>query len=371
MPRPLIRYLVSSPFGDIPADKDTWDSPLEGDELKTPYKIYFYSIKDFLLRDNSKLLLLSISKNIGKEIQPKEIDEILIRIEKHGILYHPASIEIICKDNRVKFCLNVAVSDLGRYWLKKEYNTIEELHTKFNLPYLPKTYFFGEFNSMSFLLEDWFDGYHEFHLSIDNKGKQQLKLWDFNKGYKYLYPEESFEIYKQASKILTSYYELEDFSQILGWHQAAGDFVAKIENMKVDVRLTTARQHGPFIGFTDLNTLNPILALLYFFLNLTLKMRLDKLDGIGEAAWADDLCIEATLTGFSEAMQSRKNLKSYLNFEVKDFLRLMHSFSQKELKRIVSPLIEQYKNTSDYPIIITNLDRHIEKLLNTLQNFLE
>ncbi|MGB9715498.1 MAG: hypothetical protein ACPL1G_03720 [Thermodesulfovibrionales bacterium] len=369
--QPFIKYLVSSPYGDIHVDKERWDFPLEGDELKTPYKIYFHSIKDFLLRDDYKLLISSIVKKLGKEIFQKEIQEILIRSEKHGAFYHPASIELVLLDNRVKFGLNVAISDVGKYWIKKEYYTLKKLHNKFNLPYLPKVYFFDEFNSMSFLLEDWFEGYHEFHISKDKIGNHKLKLWDFDKGYKYLSPEESYEIYKQASKILTSYYDLEDFSQILAWHHAAGDFVGKIEGKNIDVRLTTARQYGPFIGFVDSSFLNPVLALLYFFLDLTLKMRLDKLDGTGEVTWADDICVEATIAGFFEAMGSKSNFKSCLNLDnVEEFLRLIQSFTEGELKNIISPLLEQYKNTSNHLLIRMNLDRHIEKLFTTLQNFL-
>jgi hypothetical protein len=369
--KPFIKYLVSSPYGDIPVDKRKWHLPLDGDALKTPYKRYFYSIRDFLLRDELKPLFKAASKKHGREIQRKDINEILIRAEKHGILYHPASIELILKEGKIKFGLNVAITDTGRYWLKEEFSVLQYLNTKFNMPYLPKVYLFLEQDSISFLLEDWFDDYHEFHLSVDNTGKQKIKLWDFNKGYKYLSSEEGFEIYKQASKILTSYYDIKDFSQILGWHHAAGDFVAKIEDRKVDVRLTTARQYEPFIGFTDSNVLNPILALLYFFLNLSLKMRMDKLDGTGEVAWADDICLEATFTGFFEAMQSKKDLKSYLNFDVKDFLKLISSFNQRELKSIFIPLIEQYRNTSDYSVIMLNLDEHIERLITILQNFLQ
>ncbi|MGQ9570628.1 MAG: hypothetical protein ACUVUQ_07265 [Thermodesulfovibrionales bacterium] len=369
--RPLIKYLVSSPYGDIPIDKNKWELPLEGDELKTSYKIYFNSIRDFLLKDESKLLLSVISKKLGSEVYQKEIHEILIRTEKHGVCYHPASIELILQDERVKFCLNVALSALGKYWLKKEYYTLEKLHNKFNLPYLPKTYFFGEFNSMFFLLEDWFEGYHEFHISKDNKGNQQLKLWDFDNGYKYLSVEEGSEIYKQASKILTCYYDLNDFSQILAWHHAAGDFVAKIDGKKIHVRLTTARHYEPFICFIDQGALNPILALLYFFLNLTLRMRLDKLDGIGEVIWADDIYIESIISGFFEALKSKEDLKAWMNFEkAEDFLRLIQSFTKRELKTIFSPLIEQYRDTSDYHIIMLNLEKHIEELLITLQNFL-
>lgn len=386
---PSIQYLISSPYGDIPADESRWDLPLEGDELKTPYRIYFHSIKDFLSKDEFKPLLSKISKELGEELQFKDIFEIIIRTEKHGVLYHPASVELILKDSRLKFGLNVAVSDTGRYWLKEEFGVLNKLHAKFALPYLPKVYSYGEFNTMSFLLEEWFEGYHEFHISRDEDGTQKLKLWDFDKGYKYLTSEQSFEIYKKASQILTLYYDLEDFSQVLAWHHAAGDFVVKIPPSpplpkgglggfmrprklsaeKIDIRLTTARQYEPFIGFIDSNALNPILALCYFFLNLTVKMRLDKIDGLGEVVWADDTCIESTLIGFFEAMQTKGNLKPYLNLaKAEDFLSLLQSFTQEELKTIIISLTDQYRDTSDYPVIMSNIDDHIDKLCITLQN---
>jgi len=413
---PSIRYLVSSPYGDIPADKKKWDLPLEGDELKTSYKIYFHSIKNFLLKDDLKPLLPIISKKTGKEIHFKEIYEIIVRSEKHGVLYHPASIEFILKGEKIKFGLNVAISDTGRVWLRKEFDTLQKLHSKFDLPYLPRVYFLGDANAMSFLLEDWFESYHEFHISIDKDGTQRLKLWDFDKGYRYLSPEQSFEIYKQVSQILTLYYDLKNFSQILAWHHAAGDFVVRIEDKAIghphpnpppsrgradrespssresesisfadkyplstggrglgggviNVRLTTVRRYEPFIGFTDKEALNPILALYYYFLNLTIRMRLDKLDGMGEVIWADDKCLEATLIGFFEVLKLKGDLKHYLNLNrAEDFLMLLQTFSQEELKSIINPLIDQYRNTNDSPVIIANLDKHIEEIYTTLQN---
>ena len=43
-------------------------------------------------------------------------------------------------------------------------------------------------------------------------------------------------------------------------------------------------------------------ALLVFFLNLTIRMRLDRQDGIGEIVWADDIAIKGTLQGFLEGL---------------------------------------------------------------------
>ncbi len=367
MSNPIIRYLVSSPHGDIPADENKWDLPLEGDTLKTSYRMYFHSIRGFLSQDEFKPFISLISQKLGKEVHLKEIHEIIIRTEKHGLLYHPASIESILTNSKVKFGLNVAISDMGRQWLKEECDVLLKLHTKFDLPYLPRVYCLGELNGMSFLLEDWFEGYHEFHISKDNEGKQQLKLWDFDHGYKHLSQEQSFEIYKKASKILTLYYDLEDFSQIFPWHHAAGDFVVKIEDKKIDVRLTTARRYEPFMGFIEKNTLNPILALCYYLLDLTIRMRLDKVEGLGEVIWADDTCVKATLTGFFEAFKLKVDLKNYFN-QAEDFLSLLQSFSQKELKNIFNPLIDHYRGTGDFRVIMSHRDEHTGELYSTLQN---
>jgi hypothetical protein len=386
MNKPLIRFLVSSPYGDIPADENKWDLPLEGDTQKTSYRTYFHAIRDFLSQDEFKSFLSSLSQKLGKEIHLKEVNEIIIRTEKHGLLYHPASVETILQGGKAKFCLNAAISNIGRNWLEEEYRALQKLHTKFDLPYLPRVYCFSELNTMSVLLEDWFEGYHEFHISKDNDGMQRLKLWDFCHGYKYLSPEQSFEIYRQASKILTLYYDPNDFSEIFPWHHAAGDFVVKIENQnnppsppftkggmgglpseQIDVRLTTARRYEPFMDFVDEDTLNPILALCYYLLNLTIRMRLDKVDGLGKAEWADDTCVKATLTGFFEALRLKGELKNYLGHS-DDFLRLLQSFSQKELKTIMNPLIDHYRGTGDFPVIITNLDHHVGVLNTTLQN---
>jgi hypothetical protein len=366
MSKPLIRYLVSSPHGDIPADEHKWDLPLEGDALETPYRIYFDSIREFLSKDEFRPFLSLISEKNRRRIFIDEVDELIIRTEKHGLFYHPASIELILKDGKVKFGLNVAVSDMGRHWLEEELNVLQKLHAKYDLPYLPKVYMFGEFNDMSFLLEDWFEGYHELHISKDHNGNQRLKLWDFCHGYKYLSSEQSFEIYNQASKILTLYYNLDDFSEISPWHHAAGDFVVKIMDSTVDVRLTTARRYEPFVGFLDQDTLNPVLALCYYLLNLTIRMRLDKLDGLGEVVWMDDGCVEATLRGFFEALKLKGAVTNSIG-KAEEFLTLLRSFSIDDLKTLVSPLLEQYRVTGDFPVIISNLDKHIEEIHVTLQ----
>ena len=365
MHTPRVIYLVSSPDGDVPADSDRWNLPLEGDPLQTSYKTYFHAIKDVLTQDGFKHLLGIIREILGRQIDLDHVNELIIRSEKHGALYHPASIDINLNEGTVEIGLHVAVTDKGKASLKEEFSVIRQLNDTWNLPYLPKVYRFVESDTMSFLLEEWFDGYHEFHISHDSEGKRTTKLWEFGRGYKNLSQEQTFEIYKQASKILTLYYDFQGFNEIYPWHHAAGDFVVKIDGNGTDVRLSTARRYGPLMHFGE-NT-NPFLALFYFFLNLSIRMRLDRIDGVGTLIWTDDSCVEATTMGFFEALQSKEDTTDLPGL-VEEFLRLVASFSQEELMGTFNPLEDHYTGSEDLPVIVNNLEAHIEKLYVTLQS---
>ncbi|MCG2721428.1 MAG: hypothetical protein L6290_05350 [Thermodesulfovibrionales bacterium] len=413
MKKPAIRYLVASPYGDVPVDDDKLDFPLEADPLKTPYRVYFRSISDFLLGNNCMPLLHSLNTAPGAEIQPHDIEEIVVRTEKHGALYHPASIEVVCRENRRKFGLNVAVTDTGKDFLKREFTLLTMLHEKFSLPYIPAPYFLDELDSMVFLIEEWFEGYHEFHIANTQNGGQKVKVWEYGKGDRFLSPEESAEIYRQASRILTLYYDVKNFRLIYPWHHAAGDFVVRIEDQnnspspnpshqgrgnkrdvfrqgkghsflipsplvgegegegyfqdKIDVRLTTVRGYELFLNI-DEDTVHPALALFYFLLHLSIQMRLDKLDGVGDTAWADDGCVDATLAGFFHGLDSRKDFRECCG-SAAEFLNLLRSFGRDDLKTTFRAVAAQFERTKDFPVIEKYLEDHIGRFFLTLQNF--
>lgn len=368
MQSPLIRFLVSSPYGDVPVDTDRLDLPLECDPLKTSYRAYFQSIRNFLEEGKCRRILEAMAERNGHEYNLKDVKEIIVRTEKHGALYHPASVELILNGSKMKFGLNVAVSETGREWLKREFDVISRINSKFALSYLPAVYSFDENGSASFLLEEWFEGYHEFHLTLREDGKHCVKLWEYGKGNRYLSDEESFQVYRQISKILTLYYDINDFSQIFPWHHAAGDFILSMEDDGIDVRLTTARQYEPYMVFQEKEGLNPVLALVFFFLNLTIKMRLDKLDGVGDTVWAEDSCLDATVKGFYEALRTKDALKADFD-SGEGFFDLLKSFGTEDLNAACQPLIDLYSGSADHAVIIANLDRHVSVLRTTLQNF--
>ena len=361
---PRVRYLVSAPCGDVPVDSERLDLPLECDPSRTPYRIYFQSIGD-LIKGNFDLLRKAAARRRGIEV---DMDEIIVRAEKHGTLYHPASLELIFGEDRLKFGLNVAFSEDGRDWLKKEFSVIQKIYTKYRLPYLPEVYFFYEEKAASFVLQEWFEGYHEFHISEGDGGRQVIRLWEFGKGYRKLSVAQSFEIYRQSAKILTLYYDTGDFSQIYPWHHAAGDFIAKVEDGGIDVRLTTARRYDPYMVFQKEETPNPIIALFYFLLNLVVRMRLDRLDGVGDIVWAGDFCLEACVRGFLDGLSLKGDQKKHFGSEGELFA-VLKSFRPEDLKIAYGPLIELYNGAGDHPVITANIERHAKKLYATLRNF--
>lgn len=369
MKKPAIRYFVASPAGDVPVDTGRLDYPLEVDPLKTPYRIYFRAISDFLTKANFQPLLEAVNNRLGTDFDLIALNEIIIRTEKHGALYHPASIECVLADKKVKFCLNVAVTESGRNALKKEFDVLQTLHKQYRLPYIPKPFLLDEADSMVFLLEEWFEDFHEFHIAKSEHGEERLKLWEYGKGDRFLSDKQSFEIYRQIAMILTLYYDIETCRMIFPWHHAAGDFVARIEDETlIDLRLTTTRGYEPFMGPSDEDIVHPALAMFYFLLHLSVQMRLDKLDGVGDIVWAEDKCVDATLAGFFLGIESKKAFRDYFGSHT-EFLALLRSFSMDDLATTFKPVVEQYEKTKDFPVIARNLENHIARLYSTLRNY--
>jgi len=94
----IVKHLFSSPKGDIPIGPDELVIPFKVSPSKDhPYLTlggYFEAIKDFIMRDNGNALTAALTEMLNRCIGLDTIDEILIRSEKHGALYHVASIEI-------------------------------------------------------------------------------------------------------------------------------------------------------------------------------------------------------------------------------------------------------------------------------------
>ena len=387
-----IKYLFSSPEGDIflgPVENPVFG----GEDLSRPFLItpselhpfltlgdYFEAIRAFILKDQGKRLVHILKERLNRKIGLDSIHKILIRSEKHGALYHLASVEIFVDDKQTKFSVSTAVSEKGKGWLKREYEMLRFLNSSLKLPYLPNVHLKGEMKcdagngkheTLSMLLSEWFEDYHEWHLSIDkNDNNQKICIWDFQNGNRYASKEEVFEIFRQASRILTLYYNTKDFNQIYPWHHAAGDFIVKTGDRGIDVRLTTVREYQSIMDYLSEETVNPMIAIVYFFLNLTIRIRLDKLDGVGETVWAGDFCVKATTEGFLDAIRIMESEERYSLGRPKDLLSLLKSFGEEEIGNLFHPLLDWHQegDTAEFQVIQANLRSHVNLLYHALQD---
>jgi hypothetical protein len=378
-----VLYLFSSPDGDHPLDTHSLGQPflLAPSEPHPNMTLgqYFETIQHFILKENWDNFIAVLNDSTEKNIDSSDIRQVFIRSEKHGALYHLASIEVLAPGFQRKFALSTGVSQRGREWLNHEFAVIRDLNLATNLSYLPQVYFKDEVTSrtgngnvlMVISLTEWFEDYHEWHLTLhETEQRQQIFIWDQTMGYRYASKEEGYEIYRQASKILTLYYDTRNFSQIYPWHHGAGDFVVKREQGKIDVRLTTARKYEPVMEFVEEAQINPLVALIYFFLNLTLQMRLDKLDGTGEVIWAEDWILSPVIEGFFEALRLKEKQERDHPIVVDDFLSLLKGFSPDDLNNLLDSLMDLHRrqDPEDYRIIQSQLKEHTKAVYEGIQN---
>ena len=378
-----IRYIFSSPEGDIPAEKAELDMPFRVSPWENhPFlsvRDYFDAIRHIVGRNNCEILLYIVNEEMGIDLKSDEIQEILIRSEKHGALYHLASVQILSKQGEFKFSLSVALSENSRAQLSREFGILRSLHDSFKFSYLPRVFVFEEMayqaekgtEKFSILLAEWFEDCHEWHISEGEDHLERVRIWDLKRGHRFATELESFQIFKQASKILALYYDAHSFKQIYPWHHAAGDFVIGTKGKQVSVRLTTARDYSPIKVFLFEENVNPITALVYFFLHLSIRMRLDKLDGVGNPVLAGPFSIKAVTEGYFEALRRKEETDKSLLGDLDGHLSLLRSFTPREILRLYGPLLDMYsyEDPEDFHTIEFGLENHISLVHKALKEF--
>jgi len=341
------------------------------------YGDYFTAARNFLEQGRSEIITRAVSQHMHREVTSQEIEEIRIFLEKHGEFYHPARIETMLHGTAIPFVLNVAISDAGKNCVQREYGLLKQLNEDLPFSFLPKVYGQGYVsvtgNEIGMFLGEWFQGYNEFHISLDPADeKYKIVVWDHEHGNYFLTDDQATNLYRQAARILTSYYNVNTFEQILSWHHAAGDFVLKCQNNRIDLKLITVRQYRPLFE-NDSGNENPdveliLEALLVFFLNLTIKMRLDRLDGVGEIVWSNDTSVDGILKGFFEGLALKPPIVSIPGPLIDCFQNHLLSCSQSDLIGLSQAMVDAYNSHSpEIPVIKKNLKRHVKVLVSTIK----
>ena len=388
---PHFSYYLYSNSTPVDSSHPVWRQPLplsrhfsgKKDEVSISYADYFGAVRTFFENRGLEIISRAATQTLQQTVTPEDIYEIRIRLEKHGEFYHPARIEVPAGQQSIYFVLNVAVSETGIRTIIEEYRNLKRLNDGFPLSFLPKVYGYGEVatagnRKLSMFLAQWFEGYNEFHLSKDlSDNSEKISVWDEAGSRFFLATEQQAEVYRQAAKILAYYYNVETFEQIFAWHHAAGDFVLRLENNAVDLKLITVRRYAPLLknsGQLETNQKDAELilqALLLFFLSLSIRMRLDRLDGVGDITWADSRAVPAILEGFLEGLALKPQIPEMPDAIDQCFRYYLSVCSREDLFELTAAVANEFDpRSAETPIVRQHLKEHVDSLYRSIELFL-
>ncbi|MBF0379144.1 MAG: hypothetical protein HQK72_16935 [Desulfamplus sp.] len=434
-PKPIVKYYISGISEPFTEKSSLWDMPLLGkDAGGILLHEYFTLAGQFIISDNYYVLQQGLAFILKKESKSQEIREINIEdikqidifLEKHGAFYHPARVEVRiqignsdCIASPICFVLNTAVSAHGLALINNEYRILKYLSKIDDNFFVPQVFGVKSMTyrgiEISFLLGTWFDGYKEFHLtdnpSYDNnsscdanniEGSSLIHIWNSDGTVIPIYSPSYFKIYEKASEILTYFYNLETSEAIELWHHAAGDFVVKQTIDGFDVKLITVRDYSSnYVPVSSSDSSDYVEqdyhlpededtaqksvisnnieqdvynALLLFFLNLTLRMRIDRIDGIGKISLVDDAVIPFILKGFFRGLKNKKIPNTIQNYFIEHslvncFQSHLSQFSHQNLYQIYLIMLGDCQTDNpERAFILRHLKEHSEALYRNISN---
>jgi hypothetical protein len=322
---PTVSYFLSTTDHPIHEDHPLWSRSLpenwhsgaitpETDSTDdVTYGIYFTSIFKFCAADGWRRLLTAASEQLDLPVAETDLGHLSIFLEKHGGFYHPARLQLDVSDRTLTFVVNVAASGRGRQALPREVAALSHLNAQRPFGWFPRVYH-HIYDALPMFMGDWLDGFHEFHLTrrTDND-KLAMVIWDGAEDRCLLSTKQERTMYRKAAMILTACYDPVSSCQIFPWHHAAGDFVIRVDGEKTSVKMITVRDYVPMAGIeTEPDSEQAILdALVIFFIHLSVRMRLDRLDGVNEVVWAPDACLAPVIQGFFQGLDLTARISGF------------------------------------------------------------
>jgi hypothetical protein len=291
-------HLIASPWGDLTPTAEALAAPLEGCANRTPYARYFEALSACLAADAYAPALAAAAELCGAPAEPGDLDEVVIRAEKHGALYHPASAELhLSGGRRVRLGLLAATAEPGRAALAEEARLLAMLGRRRPGAHLPRVFGFYEDETAAIAVVEWFGDFHEFHAGADGGAT----LWDYARGNRELSAGQTADICRRAGRILGLLFDPASGARVSPWRHAAGDFIARVDASGVSVRLTTVRGYRPAFD----SSAPPLAALVHFVLESALYLRLDRAEGTGQPVLLPEDCLAAGLEGIMEGLEEQ------------------------------------------------------------------
>jgi hypothetical protein len=384
---PIFSCHISGFSGALSSENPLWHTPLAGTSSpeqrhsSPDFTIgdYFECATTFLVQDSAGALKRGLAFHLHREVGLEEVEGISIFLEKHGAFYHPARVEVKMTAHTpvLIFALNAAISDKGLALMATEYHCLERL-----LPCpspdspLPAVFGLGKMScqdgDIAFFLAHWFKDYQEFHVTDTQEEIEHIALWQSDGSTVKMARPHHFTIYDKAAEILTAFYNPRTFEQIFPWHHAAGDFIVKEINDSLDVKLITVRGYGALFDIDKppekRNMEDIFQGLLLFLVNLSLRMRIDRVDGTGRYHLVHSDAIKATLTGFLRAL-GHKTINGCSHDDLqRNFCQFLVQFDASDFKHILTLILNAHPHPEmEEKLIKKNLDSHAKDLYHAIR----
>jgi hypothetical protein len=339
------------------------------------YGDYFSAARSFLSQDDAALVRQAVGRYTGRRVALEDLDRVAIFLVKHGAFYHPAYVEVSASDRRLPFVLNVAASSQGRHYLGLEYQSLARLNAELPQPFWPQVYGHGcgvchNGRQLPMFLGQWLAGFYEFHLTTSTSGDPcQVVVWDTDRSHRILTPSQVQQLARQTAFILAYAFHPLTFEAVLNWHHAAGDFVLKPAEDGLKVGLITVRHYAPMIAPTDPDLGAVLDGVLRYLVAVSMRLRLDRLDGTGPMACYADEVVPAICRGFLEGLNhgcAARGLPDDLATAIRRFLCL---HTEKELMPTACAVIASYPDHSDEWLLLQKMcQSHVAALAAALTN---
>lgn len=385
---PRIEYFFSSSDGDIALQEQDFSRQfmvsMEESLASITFGDYLKAVGRFISHNAFSRIrsLLTEERKKHELITAITIEKVKIRSEKHGAFYHIASAEVFNSEGPLlKLAVVSACTENTRLLLHNEFYLLKDLEENRGTKKLPAQYFLDCHVVISkrpevvfsISLSEWFEDFFEWHFSFDSvSGIDRVVVWDTRKGNFFINDFQARELFRKIAYILTMHYDFESGHQIYMWHHAAGDFIVRCDNNNVDVKLITVRKYGNYLKFIELPNENAAESLIYFFLDLTVRMRADRRDGVGEPIVAGKMFLESVLEGFFDAIKERNDKNPGCSpFEPSDFIKFMAALEPSELSLLFTPLFNLYEEEGDVnmPFLRSGFSEHIRELHEVLSGW--
>lgn len=286
---------------------------------------YFTALADFLNDSGNPAFRDGVAALFGAPYDPAALESVDVILEKHGAFYHPARVRVRGAGGVRSFVVNVAVSEAGRRIIAGEYDNLCRLGGPGAASALPRVFGMGAGRSphgaYPMFLGEWLGGFSEFHLSRAEAGGLRMVVWDGDGVNFFLSSAQVDRLYREVARILARHYNPSTFEQIFPWNHAAGDFVVRAAAPELAVRLVTVRGYAPLFAHCVAEAGRApggggLGALLLFLANLSLRTRVDRLDGVGDVVLAEVSAIGPTiagmLAGIAERADFEEDFRAYL-----------------------------------------------------------